>query len=90
MKVYQIWVNNRPYMGEDPEKTYSSGEAWSGNSFHTRKLEMNILIFENMGVEPKLIVGDRSLKSEIDRIMRRSQDGLLDIFEIRITGRTAI
>lgn len=90
MKNYHIWVNQLPYMGEDPERTYSGGEPWSGNSWQTKKIELNILIFGNLNDIPKPVVGDRGLKSELDRIMRRSDDGLLNIVEIRITAEDSL
>jgi hypothetical protein len=86
MKTYQIWVNGLPYMGEDADKTYSSGEAWSNQSFHTQRTEVNVLTFGLACEKPKCVIGDRSLKSDLDRIIRRSQDGYLNIAEIRIVA----
>ncbi len=90
MKIYRIWVNQLPYMGEDPEETYSGGEAWSVSSFQTHRQEMNILKFGSVGGMPKMVVGNRSLKSELDRIIGRAQDGLLEIMDIRITSEESI
>ena len=90
MKIFRIWVNQLPYMGEDPEETYSSGDAWSTASFQTRRQELNILKFGGIGDTPKAVVGIRSLKSELDRIIRRTQDGLLETMEIRITSEESI
>lgn len=90
MKVYRVWVNQLPYMGEDLDRTYSGGEPWSGNSWQTKNSELNVLNFGHLGGTPKPIVGDRGLKSELDRIVRRSQDKLLVIYEIRITSEESL
>lgn len=90
MRIYRIWVNHLPYMGEDPEKFYTSGEPWSGTTWQTRRNDINVLVFDKLGVTPKPIVGDKGLKSELDRIIRRSQDGLLHLMNIRIESEEAV
>lgn len=84
MKQYVIYVNQKPYMGEDPEQTYGGGDCWSNKSFHTKPQDLNILKFGGGGDTPKLIFGIRGLRSEIDRIARRVEDGMIAVDEILI------
>ena len=91
INIYRIWVNGLPYMGEDPEKTYESGNPWGSGFSQSHKFQANILVFGHItNDQPKPIVGETSLKSELDRIIRRRQDGMIDLFGIKIISEEAL
>lgn len=84
MKSYSIVVDGRPYMGENPNETYQGGEAWSNNSFQTSRQEINVLHFGDINDLPKVITGNRGLRSELDRIIRRVDDGWISFRSLEI------
>lgn len=84
MNIYNIYINNCPYLGEDPEKTYESGEPWQNGFSPSHKFQANQLMFGKINDSPKEIIGNRSLKNELDRIVRRIEDGLIVAKEIKI------
>jgi len=84
MNIYNIYINKRPYLGEDPEKTYESGEPWQNGFSQSHKFQANQLIFGKINDKPKQVIGNRSLKNELDRIIRRIEDDLIIAKDIRI------
>ena len=85
MKNYVIYVDEKPYQGEDPENTYATNkDAWSSNSFHTTHYDLNVLLFGGEGQAPKIITGNRGLKNAIEMILRRVEDKCLDFTTIEI------
>lgn len=76
---YTIEVNGEFYEGES-ELTESAD--YSGNGWHTANHnELNVLVF---GKDAKIITGNRGLRSEFDKIMRRIEMGKLSTDEIII------
>lgn len=92
VRIYRIVINDFPYMGIDPNNTYSdsSGDTFSSNSFHTNRQSLEKLRLGSMQEKPKSIVGDISLKSELEKIIRRSQAGVFQIYTIKITSEDCI
>lgn len=76
----RISVNGMWYQGEsnDTYDTNVGGEGWHVPNHH----ELNELAF---GDAPgKQLIGMRNLKSHIERVMRRINDGQLRATEVRI------
>lgn len=82
VKTYNIYIDERPYMGEDPNNTYSGGDCHSNQSFHTHRVTLNKLLIGNKSDTPKVIYGTRGIKNELERIIRRVDDGLIDVNKI--------
>lgn len=80
MKTWTIHIDSQPYGGESPETENATATAtggWSGKQPATR----NGLV---IGGEAKRIEGKTNLKSELDRIMSRIAEGVIDPAEITI------
>jgi len=79
MNSYYILVNGKTYSGESVD-TYPSnygGDGWHVNNNRCA----TVLLF---GGDPYKIEGFINLKSHLDRILKRSRDGYLDIEKIEI------
>lgn len=74
MKVFRIYIDGLAYKGEDPDREYSTNGGDLGKSFHNYNSydALNELLIEPG--EPKKIWGDRGVKSELERILRRIKD----------------
>jgi hypothetical protein len=76
---YTIMVDGKNYSGESSDTIPAD---FSGNGWHTANHnELNILVF---GKDAKIITGNRGLRSEFDKIMRRIEMGKLSADEITI------
>jgi hypothetical protein len=76
---YTIMVDGKNYSGESADKIPAD---YSGNGWHTANHnELNVLVF---GKDAKIITGNRGLRSELDKIMRRIEMGALIANEIII------
>jgi hypothetical protein len=76
---FNISVNGQYYCGES-DKTIPaniSGNGWNLPNHN----ELNELLF---GKFPKIINGHRCLRSELDKIIRRAEMGIININEITI------
>lgn len=82
--VFQIFIDGKPYQGEDPDRLYTTGNPWSSNSFHTHRFVTNLLLIGEAGEPVKNIEGRLNLKSEIDKIIRRADDGLIQFEKMEI------
>lgn len=83
MRFYFIHVDGRPYLGEDPDRTIPAnvgGEGWQVSNHQA----VNELVFGEKGQDPKVITGERGLRSEVDRIVTRITLGALDCKRIEI------
>ena len=81
MKTWTIWLDGQPYGGESltPESAHATAVGgWSGRQPATRS---GIQISEGPA---KLIEGRTNLRSEMDRIMSRIAEGVIDPAEITI------
>ena len=84
LPTYHIYVDGKPYLGEDPEKTYPT-DVGNSNGWHMHNHEaLSILNFGELGDEPKEITGWRGLNGAIERISKRVTDGVLDFCRIEI------
>lgn len=83
MVKFNIKVNGRWYIGEDLEKTYKT-DIGSGGWCSLNHNELNVLKFSNKKIDAKEICGVRNIKSEIEKIFIRVQDGYLDLKKIQI------
>jgi hypothetical protein len=78
---YTISVDGKNYSGESTDIIPAD---FSGNGWHTANHnEFNVLVF---GKDTKIIIGNRGLRSEFDKIMRRIEMGKLNANEIIIRG----
>lgn len=81
MIAARIYVNGLGYCGENPDEDYVANVGADG--WHVPNVgSLNVLEFSENNV--KIITGNRLLRSEIDKILRRLSDGVLDVDEIRI------
>jgi hypothetical protein len=82
MNNYQIIVNGKYYAGESTESEQSDygGNGWHVNNHGSR----NKLLFTDNESTTNIIEGRRNLRSHIDRIMSRIDDGTLKADEIII------
>jgi len=81
MKTWTIWLDGQPYGGESPAAENAHAAAvggWSGKQPATRS---GVRIGEGPA---KLIAGRTNLRSEVDRIMSRIAEGVIDPTEITI------
>lgn len=81
----RIIIDGRFYCGESISETHEAKPSWSTDSWHgANNKEVCALKFSDLPDDAKLIQGNRSLKSEIDKVVRRIQDGHIKCSEIRI------
>jgi len=76
MKNFYIYVDGMAYLGEDPEKTYKcdiGGNGWNVSNHGSQ----NVIILSNESL-PKKIEGNRNLKSELDRILIRMKNEVMN------------
>jgi len=66
-RVYTIWIDGRAYGGEDPD-VLEDAPALSGGRYDTGPLTVNGI---RIGGEPYRIESRISLRSHLDRIIRR-------------------
>lgn len=78
--------NNLAYfVGESEEiKTSIPACVWSGQSFHTTRVDMAALIFTEVKESAKEIIGNITMKSWLERITTQLPYFDADIEEIRI------
>lgn len=81
-----IFVDGKPYLGEDLDKTYpntnnsTSGQGW----YPTNNGDLSILLFGDDKETPLQIEGMRNLKTHLDRILVRMKEGVLVVNNINI------
>lgn len=81
-KSYTIRIDGAPYLGESEETERSDygGEGWHIQN----KIERNKLILGDWTEKPKEIIGARNLRSHIDRIITRINEGSILASKIEI------
>lgn len=82
-----IFVNNKPYLGEDPDKTHKGssmgGTGWLSNNAG----ELPVLIFGKKDDASIEIKGMINLRGHVDRILTRMNKGLIKPKNIKIKIR---
>ena len=67
LRAYTIWIDGRAYGGEDPD-VLEDAPALHGGRYDTGPLTVNGI---RIGGEPYVIEGRLSLRSHLERIIRR-------------------
>lgn len=78
--------NNLAYfVGESEEiKTSIPACVWSGQSFHTTRVDMAALIFTEVKESAKEIIGNITMKSWLNRIIEQLPYFDIEIEEVRV------
>ena len=78
--------NNLAYfVGESEEiKTSIPACVWSGQSFHTTRVDMAALIFTDVKESAKEIIGNITMKSWLNRIIEQLPYFDIEIEEVRV------
>ena len=91
IKHYNIALKERGksrlayFVGESEEtKTSIPACVWSGQSFHTTRVDMATLVFTNIKENAREIIGNTTMKSWLERITTQLPYFAADIEEVRI------
>jgi len=84
MKTYEIYIDGKPYLGEDFDKTYPANIG-NSNGWNMRNHgELNMLKLGSASEAPKMLTGWRGINGAIERISRRLKAGVIGCDKIEI------
>lgn len=84
MRTFRIRVNGLPYQGTDlgrSEMAMPRPAGWTGRAPSTR----DVVLVGSASDPATPIMGSRNLRSHVERILTRIEDGSISISEILIT-----